>query len=121
MRWIYALFVILSFSQFQCDNAEVAKKESTCSKTATVKDLTGLGGCKFVLELTDGSRLVPQKLTYIQAPDSTQDPGYYFKFVNGQNVCFDHRETEGVVDTCMAGKLVFLTCIRVCEGGSNGG
>ena len=85
-----------------------------CSNTAIVKDLSGLDGCGFVLELEDGSRFIPQKLTYIQAPDPQQDPVYYFNFKDGDKVCFDFRETEGT-DVCMAGKLVFITCIKTCS------
>jgi hypothetical protein len=121
MKWIYGLLVIVSFSQFQCDQADVNKSaneldkaNSTCTKTAIVKDLTGLDGCGFALELANGSKLIPQRLVYIQAPDPAQDPIYYFQFKAGQKVCFDYREAEGV-DTCMAGKLVFITCIKVCE------
>ena len=119
MRWIYCLLVILAFSRFQCDHSELIEcPASPCSQTATVKDLTGLDGCGFALELSDGSRLIPQILTYVQAPDPHQDPGYYFNFVDGQKVCFDYRDVEGA-DACMAGKLVFLTCIKVCQAVGN--
>ena len=86
----------------------------SCGQSAIVKDLTGLDGCGFVLELSDGSRLVPQKLTYVQPPDSEQDPGYYFNFVDGQEVTFDFKVMEGA-DACMVGQLVFLTCIKAAE------
>jgi len=109
MKWIYGFLAVLFFSQFECGPTEPS--HDSCSQSATVKDLAGLDGCGFVLELKDGTRLVPQKLTYIQAPDSAQDPGYYFHFKDGEKVSFDYRETEGL-DACMAGKLVFLTCIK---------
>ena len=115
MKWIYSFLVILSFARFGCvDQHDGDCLDSSCTQVAIVKDLTGLDGCGFALELENGSRLIPQKLTYIQAPDKNQDPGYHFNFIDGQKVCFGFRETEGV-DACMAGKLVFLTCIRVCE------
>ena len=117
MKWIYGFLVILSFSRFECGHTEI-KCYAPCGHVATVKDLSGLDGCGFVLELENGSRLIPQKLTYVQAPDPNQDPGYYFNFVDGQKVCFDYRETDGA-DACMAGKLVFLTCIKVCDGQGN--
>ncbi len=117
MKWIYGLLVVLSFSRFQCGETDDCQKP--CGYRATVKDLTGLDGCNFVLELEDGSRLVPQKLIYIQAPDPEQDPGYYFDFKDGEKVCFDYRETEGA-DACMVGKLVFLTCIKVCDSSEQG-
>ena len=111
MKWIYGFLVVMIFSRFQCeDKHDVIVCGTICPYEATVKDLSGLDGCGFVLEMKDGSRLIPQRLTYIQPPDSLQDPGYYFNFKHDQRVCFGYREVEGV-DVCMAGNLVFLTCI----------
>lgn len=120
MKWIYGLLVILGFSRFGCSPTELEEvKPIQCgfSEIAVVKDLSELDGCGFALELPDGSKLIPQRLVYIQAPDSAQDPAYYFQFKADQKVCFSYRETDGV-DACMAGKLVFLTHIQVCEEGS---
>ena len=114
MKWFYGFLILMCFSRFQCEEAGYVCVPSPCSYTATVKDLTGLDGCGFVLELADGSRLIPQRLTYIQPPDKNEDPAYSFEFKEGQKVCFDYRETEGA-DICMAGKLVFLTCLQVCD------
>jgi hypothetical protein len=115
MKWIYGFLAVMCFARFQChDDHQKMDCDKPCSHSATVKDLTGLDGCQFVLELADGSRLVPQKLTYIQAPDPEQDPGYYFNFIDGQKVSFDFRVEDGA-DACMAGQLVFLTCIKAEE------
>lgn len=116
MKWIYGFLAVMCFARFECHDEECIRG---CAQSATVKDLTGLDGCGFVLELADGSRLVPQKLTYIQAPDPEQDPGFYFNFVDGQKVWFDFKAADGV-DACMAGQLVFLTCIKVSENESVG-
>jgi hypothetical protein len=118
MKWIYGFLAVLCFSNFECgeakDEPNIIKCGGPCFNLATVKDLSGLDGCGFVLELADGTRLIPQRLVYVQPPDPSQDPGFYFNFVDGQKVFFDFRETEGV-DACMAGKLVFLTCIHAFE------
>ena len=119
MKWIYGFFIVLLLARFECsDHPEVVKCEILCSQQATVKDLTGLDGCGFVLELADGSRLIPQRLVYIQPPDADEDPGYSFNFVDGQKVCFGYNEVSGA-DACMAGKLIFLSCIKVCANSSS--
>jgi hypothetical protein len=114
MKWVYGFLTILCFSQFECGDTEGFKCHAPCSQTATVKDLSGLDGCKFALEMEDGTRLVPQFLSYVQPPRQEDDPGYYFQFKDGQKVCFGFREVNGA-DICMAGKMVFLTCIKVCD------
>jgi hypothetical protein len=82
-----------------------------CPVEATVIDNTGLDGCGLMLELKDGRQLNPQRLVYIQAPSPEQDPIYHFNLVAGEKVYIGYREAEGAT-TCMAGELVFITCIR---------
>ena len=117
MKWIYGLLVVVAFSRFSCDDREIIHCfPGACANEASVVDLSGLDGCGFVLELADGSRLVPQRLVYVQPPKESEDPVYYFNFVDGQKVQFSYRETEGA-DACMAGKLVFITCIKEVSSG----
>ena len=87
-----------------------------CAHEATVKDLKPLDGCDFVFELSDGSRLIPERRVYIQAPTREDDPIYYFQFVDGQKVKVSYRDTQ-LLGTCMAGKIVFVTCISSNETG----
>lgn len=82
-----------------------------CPHEATVVDYSNLDGCGLMLELKDGTRLIPLRLVYIQAPTPEQDPIYHFNLVAGEKVHFGYREAEGVT-TCMAGEVVFVTCIR---------
>jgi hypothetical protein len=114
MKWIYGFFIVLGFSRFECGTTEVDRCFSNCGHNAVVKDLSGLDGCGFALQLEDGTRLIPQRLQYIQPPDPKLDPGYFFDFKAEERVCFDFREVE-VMDVCMAGNMVFLTCIKVCK------
>ena len=82
-----------------------------CPEEATVIDNAGLDGCGLMLELKDGKRLIPLRLVYIQAPTPEQDPIYHFNLVAGEKVLIGYREAEGAT-ACMAGDLVFITCIR---------
>ena len=81
-----------------------------CSQEATVKDLRSLDGCDFVFELKDGTRLIPERRVYIQAPKQEEDPIYYFQMNDGQKVTISYHDTQ-LLGACMAGKIVFITCI----------
>src|SRR5258708_25537925 len=98
------IVLFLVFTGASCD-----KKDSSvapaCSQEAMVKDLRSLDGCDFVLELTDGTRLIPERRTYIQAPNQQDDPIYYFHLKDGEKVMISYRESQ-LLGTCMAGKIV---------------
>lgn len=81
-----------------------------CSVEATVVDLRSLDGCDFVFELSDGTRLLPERRTYIQAPTKEADPVYHYQFVNGAKVGISYEESLAL-SACMAGRIVFVTCL----------
>jgi len=82
-----------------------------CSTLATVKDLTGLDGCGLLLELEDGTRLEPERRTYVQPPKPEEDPLYYYELKANEKILISYRDT-GSASICMAGEVVFLTCIK---------
>jgi hypothetical protein len=100
----------------------IACEEETTTNTcnpgtlATVKDLTGLDGCGFVFELTDGTRLEPVRLFYCGTPplpkEVTEDPLYNFELTDGKKVRINYVEANDVATICMAGKTVRITCIE---------
>jgi hypothetical protein len=104
--------IILLLSLISCgsDLNEVKCYALGCSEEAIVKDITGLDGCSIVLELKNGRLLIPERRTYIQAPTKEEDPLYYFDLRAGQSVHVSYVESLAMT-TCMAGKVVFLTCI----------
>jgi hypothetical protein len=81
-----------------------------CNTTVSVVDFTGLDGCGLMLVLEDGSRLIPERRVYIQAPKIEDDPIYYHELVAGQKLRIAYKETD-MTTVCMAGKSVFVTCI----------
>lgn len=107
---------ILLFSLFQCDkNTELIPcGQSSCTTEATVVDMTGLDGCGVMFELADGTRLEPERRTYVAAPSPTEDPLYHFNLKVGQHVKISWQESLAL-STCMAGPIVFITCITECE------
>lgn len=76
---------------------------SGCKTSGVVKDFTGLDGCKFLIVLPDGKKLLPGKL-----PDAG------FEFYDGQKVNFDYREMKDYGMTiCMAEDMIVeITCIE---------
>jgi hypothetical protein len=107
--------LVLAFGVFQCDDVVTCPVES-CGEEATVRDLTGkLDGCGWVLELEDGSRVIPERRVYIQAPSKEEDPIYHFTLVDGDRVYVSYDVQEGGVDACMVGRNVFVTCIKHAE------
>jgi hypothetical protein len=115
MKWIYGLLVILAFSKFTCDSEDCGCISppvcSGCGLQAVVKDFSNLDGCSIGLELADGTQLIPERRIYIQAPKQEDDPAYYFEFIPGDTVCIAYNEVD-ITTACMAGKNVFLTCIK---------
>ncbi len=106
------LFAVLLFTAFRCDTVEVIHCfPQCCEQTAVVKDLNGLDGCSIGLELENDELLIPERRVYVQAPKPEEDPAYYFEFVPGDTVCIAYNEVE-LMTSCMAGKDVFLTCIK---------
>lgn len=82
------------------DNGQI-----NCKTTATVKDFSGLDGCKFLIVLENGDKLLPAKMI---------DENFAFK--DGQKIRFDYKELQDVMSICMAEKLaVEITCIEEIE------
>lgn len=79
-------------------------QNTTCKTKGTVKDFTGLDGCKFMIVLADGKKLLPGKMV---------DPN--FKFQDGQEINFDYKELKDYGMTiCMAEDLIVeITCIEI--------
>ena len=108
---------ILLVSLFQCgkDANETNCENSSCSTEATVVDMTGLDGCGLMFELADGTRLEPEIRTYIKEPTIEEDPLYHFDLKAGQVVKIDWVESTDMASICMAGPIVFITCITTCK------
>jgi len=106
---------MMCFGQWMC--YEICVIDSCCETIARVKDFSNLDGCGIVLELEDGTILIPEKRVYVQAPKPEDDPAYYFEFVAGDTVCIASKKVD-LMTSCMAGQNVFLTCIKKISKGS---
>ncbi|MFZ6014181.1 MAG: hypothetical protein ACOYXT_27815 [Bacteroidota bacterium] len=111
---IVVIFIVSLFTQ--CDNdAPSPQNQVQCETPATVKDLSGLDGCGFVFELSDGTRLEPLRIFFCGTPpqpaEVTDDPLYNFEFADGKKVLINFEYTDEYASICMAGRTVKITCL----------
>ena len=82
---------------------------NACNTTATVKDFTGLDGCKFLFVLDNGEKWLP-----------TQINDENFVLQDGQKIKFGYKEAESMVSICMAeSKSIIVTCIEETAPGNS--
>ena len=91
-KFIYLFFLLILGS---------CAKDKNCanSEHAELKNLTGLDGCGWVLELDNGSKLEPQNLT-----------DFEIELVEGKDVHVRYTEIEGG-SICMVGQIVTIDCL----------
>lgn len=77
--------------------------ETSCNTVGKVVDYTGLlDGCKFMIELENGERFNPVKMS-VEG----------FRFRDGQKIKFGYTELEEMMSICMAeSAFVEITCIE---------
>lgn len=81
-------------------SCQKADEAPGCGTPATVRNLTGLDGCGYVLELDNGQRLEPHGTLWQS-----------FAKHNGDRVTIGY-ELEPAFSICMVGDGVKLTCIE---------
>ncbi|MGB3850644.1 MAG: hypothetical protein WA958_11800 [Tunicatimonas sp.] len=116
-----ALIFLLAVSA--CQENEPAPE---CTTLATVRDLTGLDGCSWVLELEDGRRLEPHLATIgfcgtppldpeIEAAISRNAVWYEASPQDGMKVRIAYEVLSEQMSICMVGPVVQVTCLEVLE------
>ena len=101
------LFVFCLICTISCKTKkEVPNSEySECKTIGIVNDFSGLDGCKFLIVLENGDKLLPAKLN-----DEN------FEFHNDQKIRFDYKELQDVMSICMAENMAIeITCIKEIE------
>lgn len=77
----------------------------TCEHMGTVKDFTGLDGCKLLIVMDNGDKLLPNKIN-----DES------FTLAENQRISFSYVEIEDAVSICMTeNAIVEVTCIKLIE------
>ena len=84
-------------------SATTDNPSKSCFTTALVKDMNGLDGCTFLLELDNGDRLLPLEIK-----------GKNFDFKNNQLVEIGYKIVPDAMSVCMAEtQAVNVTCIKL--------
>lgn len=112
---LYGLLLLLSLillsAVTSCQRSEVLPEQS-CGTLATIRDLRGLDGCGFVLELENGERLEPvYDYGFCGTPPLPAPVINDVQFTDGMRVSITYKEVTDKGGICMAGKLVEVTCI----------
>ncbi len=93
----------------KADDSVTEKPDEQCKNTATVMDYTGLDGCKYMLKLENGRILLPNI--------SSRDIFDYNDFAKARKVSVGYYN-KSIMNTCMKGQTVEITCCRILEEGS---
>ena len=106
MRHFLVFFILISlfFGILSCDTTKATVPSGTeCSTKGVVKDMTGLDGCKFLIQTEDGKLLLPVEISNSR-----------FKLVDGDQIAFDFVQNKEVqFGICQAeDMMVNITCIR---------
>jgi hypothetical protein len=112
---VYILLLILSLvllgTVTSCQKNELALPNA-CGTMATIKDLRGLDGCGFVLELDNGERLEPiYNYGFCGTPPLPAPTIDNVDFIDGKRVSIAYNVLPDRGSICMAGKVVEITCI----------
>jgi hypothetical protein len=106
MRRLYPLLLAACLLPlaFSCQEDSSSEPAPECKTPATIRDLTGLDGCGYVLELGSGQRLEPHGPLWDN----------YAKH-DGERVTISYT-AELTASSCMVGEGVKLSCIQQQSG-----
>lgn len=99
VRLRFLILGILLFIGCVNSNSQTHTGKDVVSATAKVVDAKGLDGCRFLLELSDGKKLIPLSLP----PTLSKD---------GLEVHVQYRFKKSMMSICMAGPTVELLKIE---------
>ena len=115
-------FALLFLSSCQED-----EPSPDCDTTATVRDLSGVDGCGWVLELENGEFLefyLPTAVGWCGTPpypdSQPREIAYHSPWNNvtpqdGMKVRVAYDVLEDYASVCMVGKIVQITCLEIVE------
>jgi hypothetical protein len=112
MNHLHFVFFIIFLFSFSC--AIRNDDPPPCGVTATVRNLTGLDGCGYVLELADGKRLIPiryQRCRDKGLPSAYEEGPIDLASYEGKTIRISYCEATDYATICMAGIPVFISCM----------
>ncbi len=89
-----------------CNKIKNTKNSQQCPNQVDGKiiDMSGLDGCRWMIQLNDGSKINPINL---------EDFGVTLKTNN--NIKISYKENKDMMTACMAGKIITILCIYDSE------
>ena len=118
IRYFTNLFLLLIASMCLLASLTSCSKDTdpvkNCGTPATIRDLRGLDGCGFVLELENGQRLEPVPVFRCgNDPNLLTMDSSNFTWKDGLRVTIGYKELKDRASICMTGKMVEITCIEL--------
>ena len=92
-------FVFLSLFLFSCEKETTNKCEN--SQEGILKNLTGLDGCGWIIQLSDGTKLEPINIDVFD-----------IELLENKSVCIQYHERKDLGSYCMVGKVVEVDFIE---------
>ncbi len=108
---LYVLALLLIGSMTGCSERATSPESLACQTQATVKDLHGLDGCRYVLVLESGEKLEP---LFDQGQSSPTIKGIVLR--DGMQVTLSYQDRNDYGSVCMVGKIVEVTCFSELPG-----
>jgi hypothetical protein len=115
--WIFLSVIVLALIILSCSEEEFS---APCGTPATVRDLTGMDGCGYAFELSDGTMVIPVwDIGFCGTPplpkEVTEDPLYNFQFIDGKQVLIGFEDRPDHATSCMSGRPMKITCLEEVE------
>ena len=94
-------FIIISLFLLSCENKKETTNKCENSQKGILKNLTGLDGCGWIIQLSDGTKLEP-----INIDD------FGIELLENKSVCIQYHERTDLGSYCMVGKVVEIDFIK---------
>lgn len=96
------LLLSLILLTWSCANTKNNTSNCVNSVKGTLVNKTGLDGCGWMIALNDGKTVNPTNLN-----------SFDIKLIDNTKIKFSYIEKNDLFDTCMAGKIVEMTCVTL--------
>ena len=96
------LLLSLILLTWSCANTKNDTSNCLNSVKGTLVNKTGLDGCGWMIALNDGKTVNPTNLN-----------SFDIKLIDNTKIKFSYLEKNDLFDTCMAGKIVEITCVTL--------
>ncbi len=106
MKSLYVFVLTACMLALSCTSSikKADAQREGCSYNMTVIDMTGLDGCRLMLQDEQGARYQP-----IGFPEGGMG---YENLSEGMKLKIGYEEETGMAGICMSGKMIRITCIE---------